>query len=221
MTHEEQAPPPETAGSQSRWTAGRVIAVVFTGLGGLIGLALLLGGLAVFAAYAFARDGGYFNTNRKPLESSTYAITTEEIDLGADELDWAPEGILGTVRVQVESDQPVFVGIGADGWDGLPAASRAALSGADVLIGGGRQLALLPPECEGERVRWELYRGKRRGSRLIRMAPWFDDGSLTVTVQARYFWHNAAEAHREVEKGHTQGKIALIVDVDLSASLEV
>ncbi|QPP08036.1 precorrin-6y C5,15-methyltransferase (decarboxylating) subunit CbiE [Streptomyces bathyalis] len=46
------------------------------------------------------------------------------------------------------------VGIGADGWDGLPGASRAALSGADVLIGGGRQLALLPPECEGERVSW-------------------------------------------------------------------
>jgi NADPH:quinone reductase-like Zn-dependent oxidoreductase len=53
------------------------------------------------------------------------------------------------------------------------------------------------------------------------MAPWFDDGSLTVTVQARYFWHNAAEAHREVEKGHTQGKIALIVDEDLAASQEV
>jgi hypothetical protein len=88
--------------------------MVFTSLGGLIGLALLLGGLAVIAAYAFARDDGYFNTDRRPLESSTYAITTEEIDLGADELDWAPEGILGNVRVQVESDKPVFVGIGAD-----------------------------------------------------------------------------------------------------------
>jgi NADPH:quinone reductase-like Zn-dependent oxidoreductase len=53
------------------------------------------------------------------------------------------------------------------------------------------------------------------------LAPWFDDGSLTVTVQARYFWLNAAEAHREVEKGHTRGKLALIVDEDLAASLEV
>src|SRR5215471_19840580 len=74
---------------------------------------------------------------------------------------------------------------------------------------------------DGQRVRWELYSGKPRGSRLIRLAPWFDDGSLTVTVQARYFWHDAAEAHREVEKGHTQGKIALIVDEDLAASQEV
>jgi NADPH:quinone reductase-like Zn-dependent oxidoreductase len=53
------------------------------------------------------------------------------------------------------------------------------------------------------------------------MAPWFDDGSLSVTVQARYSSHDAAQAHREVERGHTQGKIALIVDDDLAASLGV
>ncbi|MFE6737177.1 precorrin-6y C5,15-methyltransferase (decarboxylating) subunit CbiE [Streptomyces tubercidicus] len=46
------------------------------------------------------------------------------------------------------------VGIGADGWDGLPAASRQALCAAEVLIGGARQLALLPAECTGERVPW-------------------------------------------------------------------
>ncbi|MFD7224680.1 precorrin-6Y C5,15-methyltransferase (decarboxylating) subunit CbiT [Streptomyces sp. NPDC059892] len=46
------------------------------------------------------------------------------------------------------------VGIGADGWAGLPGASRAALREADVLIGGPRQLALLPEECAGERVPW-------------------------------------------------------------------
>ncbi|MEU8783381.1 precorrin-6y C5,15-methyltransferase (decarboxylating) subunit CbiE [Streptomyces sp. NPDC048637] len=46
------------------------------------------------------------------------------------------------------------VGIGADGWDGLPASSRQALCAAEVLIGGARQLALLPGECAGERVPW-------------------------------------------------------------------
>ena len=51
--------------------------------------------------------------------------------------------------------------------------------------------------------------------------PWFDDGSLSVTLQARYYWSDAAQAHREVERGHTQGKIALIVDDDLAASLGV
>ena len=101
---------------RSNWTAGRVIAMVFTSIGGLIGLALLLGGIAVVAAFGFGRDDdGYFTTDREQLESSAYAITTEEIDLGADEVDWAPDGILGNVRLQVEGgEKPLFVGIGAD-----------------------------------------------------------------------------------------------------------
>ena len=100
---------------RSNWTAGRVIGMVFASIGGLIGLALLVGGIAVLAAYAFGRDDdGYFNSDRKQLDSATYAITTKDIDLGVDELDWAPDKILGKIRVQVEGDKPVFVGIGSD-----------------------------------------------------------------------------------------------------------
>ncbi|MFK0119001.1 precorrin-6y C5,15-methyltransferase (decarboxylating) subunit CbiE [Streptomyces sp. NPDC090994] len=46
------------------------------------------------------------------------------------------------------------VGIGADGWDGIPDASRAVLRDAQVVIGGPRQLDLLPYECGGERIAW-------------------------------------------------------------------
>ncbi|MFD0415126.1 precorrin-6y C5,15-methyltransferase (decarboxylating) subunit CbiE [Streptomyces sp. NPDC127108] len=46
------------------------------------------------------------------------------------------------------------VGIGADGWAGLPDAARTELVDAQVLIGGERQLGLLPPECAGRRVPW-------------------------------------------------------------------
>ncbi|QFR01818.1 precorrin-6y C5,15-methyltransferase (decarboxylating) subunit CbiE [Streptomyces phaeolivaceus] len=46
------------------------------------------------------------------------------------------------------------VGLGADGWRGVPDASRAVLRDAEVLIGGPRQLDLLPPECTGERITW-------------------------------------------------------------------
>ncbi|MET7620019.1 precorrin-6y C5,15-methyltransferase (decarboxylating) subunit CbiE [Streptomyces sp. NPDC005408] len=46
------------------------------------------------------------------------------------------------------------VGIGADGWDGLPATSQRALLDAEVVIGGPRQLELLPPACAAERVAW-------------------------------------------------------------------
>ncbi|MET9609945.1 precorrin-6y C5,15-methyltransferase (decarboxylating) subunit CbiE [Streptomyces sp. NPDC006512] len=47
------------------------------------------------------------------------------------------------------------VGLGADGWAGLTAAARSALSRAEVLIGGPRQLDLLPAgTCPGLRVAW-------------------------------------------------------------------
>ncbi|WP_435975160.1 precorrin-6y C5,15-methyltransferase (decarboxylating) subunit CbiE [Streptomyces sp. Qhu_M48] len=47
------------------------------------------------------------------------------------------------------------VGIGADGWDGLPESSRRVLRAAEVLVGAPRQLDLLPSDdCPGERITW-------------------------------------------------------------------
>ncbi|MFG1964884.1 precorrin-6y C5,15-methyltransferase (decarboxylating) subunit CbiE [Nonomuraea sp. NPDC049028] len=45
------------------------------------------------------------------------------------------------------------VGIGADGWDGLPAESRRVLEAAEVLMGASRQLGLVP-RSGAERVAW-------------------------------------------------------------------
>lgn len=119
MTTDEPGTPAEPSplpdGSGSSWTAGRVTGMVFAGIGGLIGLALLIGGVAVLAAHAFERDDdGYFTSGREHLESPSYAISTEEIDLGEEALDWAPDEVLGDVRIQAEADQAVFVGIGRD-----------------------------------------------------------------------------------------------------------
>jgi NADPH:quinone reductase len=97
----------------------------------------------------------------------------------------------------------------------LDGAARAARDGA--LIATPVHADLPDPE----RVHWQQYNGERSGTRLVRMAPWFDDGSLTVTLQSRYFWQDAAQAHEEVERGHTRGKIVLVVDEDLAAGLEV
>ncbi|HEY1824118.1 MAG TPA: precorrin-6y C5,15-methyltransferase (decarboxylating) subunit CbiE [Trebonia sp.] len=44
------------------------------------------------------------------------------------------------------------VGLGADGWPGLPPLSRAAIEQAAVIAGGPRPLALLPPSAAGQRV---------------------------------------------------------------------
>jgi len=46
------------------------------------------------------------------------------------------------------------VGIGADGWAGLAEPSRAALRDAELLLGGPRQLDLLPADVAGERRPW-------------------------------------------------------------------
>jgi hypothetical protein len=34
-------------------------------------------------------------------------------------------------------------------------------------------------------------------------------------------WQDAAAAHREIEKGHVRGKLVLIVDEDLAATMEL
>jgi NADPH:quinone reductase-like Zn-dependent oxidoreductase len=97
----------------------------------------------------------------------------------------------------------------------LDGAARAARDGA---------LIATPVHAEtpdAQRIRWQQYDGQPRGSRLIRMAPWLDDGSLSVTTAARYYWHDAAQAHRVAELGHTAGKLVLIVDEDLAAAMEI
>jgi NADPH:quinone reductase-like Zn-dependent oxidoreductase len=98
----------------------------------------------------------------------------------------------------------------------LEGAARAARDGALIATP-------VHPETfpDPDRVRWRPFNGQPRGSGLIRLAPWFDDGTLSVEVSRRYFWQDAAAAHREVEQGHTRGKLVLIVDEDLAAELGV
>jgi NADPH:quinone reductase-like Zn-dependent oxidoreductase len=95
-------------------------------------------------------------------------------------------------------------------------AARAARDGA--VIATPVHAKELPDQ---HRLDWRRYDGLPRGSRLIRMAPWFDDGSLSVHISGKYFFHDAPAAHEVIEKGHTQGKIVLVVDEDLAAALEV
>ena len=97
----------------------------------------------------------------------------------------------------------------------LAGAARAARDGALIAT------PVRADYPDPDRVHWQQYDGQPRGSRLIRMAPWFDDGSLSVTVQARYSWQDAARAHEVVQQGHTRGKLVLIVNDDLAAGLGV
>lgn len=54
----------------------------------------------------------------------------------------------------VPAHRLTVVGIGADGVDGLPAASRMLIANADVLLGSPRQLALVPPIPGQSRLAW-------------------------------------------------------------------
>ncbi len=93
-------------------------------------------------------------------------------------------------------------------------AARAARDGAVIA-------APVPAADDGypdaDRLTWRQYAGQPSGSNLIRMAPWFDDGSLQVHIARRFFWTDAAAAHREVESGHTRGKLLLVIDEDRAA----
>ncbi|HXC82170.1 MAG TPA: hypothetical protein VNV62_09995 [Trebonia sp.] len=53
------------------------------------------------------------------------------------------------------------------------------------------------------------------------MAPRFDDGSLSVQTSTMYYWEDAAQAHRMVERGDIPGEVVLVVDDDLAATLEI
>jgi hypothetical protein len=146
-SEEERSTPTTAEGSarpRSSWTPGRVIGMVFASIGGLIGLALVAGGIAVLAAYAFGRDDGYFTSDRHQLTTATYAITSQDIDLSVDEIDWAPNGILGEVRIQVEGKEPVFVGIGRD-------------SDVDRYLAGVKHDELI--DIDGDSPEYERYRG--------------------------------------------------------------
>jgi precorrin-6B C5,15-methyltransferase / cobalt-precorrin-6B C5,C15-methyltransferase len=91
-----------------------------------------------------------------------------------------------------------IVGLGEDGPDGLPPASRAALDAAEVVMGPPRHLALLP-DLVAERIEWPvpfadglpLLRGLR-GRRVAVLATgdpfWFGAGSVLAREFDRAEW---------------------------------
>jgi hypothetical protein len=93
------------------------VAVVLGSIASLLGVPLLLGGLALILAHAFARDSdGYYTTGTERLATGTYALSAEDIDLGSRAADVVPKDVLGRVRIRAErpGGRPVFVGIGPE-----------------------------------------------------------------------------------------------------------
>lgn len=82
------------------------------------------------------------------------------------------------------------VGIGADGWDGLTAAARAALVEAEVVIGAPRQLGLLPPAVTARHVPWPVpLRPALRG-----LLDDYPGRALAVLASGDPMWHGIGRA---------------------------
>ncbi len=111
-------PPPPPPPSGRSVPVGWVVLVVAGALVALVALGPLIGGAALVWAHATQRDDdGFFTTPSERLETTSYAITSERIDLGADPTGRRARADLGdiaTLRLDVEgqAESPVFVGIG-------------------------------------------------------------------------------------------------------------
>lgn len=94
---------------------GKIAAVIVGSIMGLVGLGFLLGGSGLLWANETQRtDDGFFDSGEVSLSTGSYALTSGHVDLGAQPGDWFPSGRLATVRLDVEGDTDVFVGIGPE-----------------------------------------------------------------------------------------------------------
>jgi precorrin-6Y C5,15-methyltransferase (decarboxylating) len=92
-----------------------------------------------------------------------------------------------------------IIGLGEDGWKGLPSASRAALDAAELVAGSARHLALLP-HLRAERLEWPVPFADgipillaQRGRRVAMLASgdpfWFGAGSSVTRHLGAHEWH--------------------------------
>jgi hypothetical protein len=109
-------PGPEVAAQRSRWTAGRVTALVIGVLLVLFSLPLVGGGGTALWADLTQREDGYVTTGVHEFSTSGSALATVPTELGSAGFGWLySPSLLGTVRIRatpVNSDAPLFVGIG-------------------------------------------------------------------------------------------------------------
>lgn len=96
-----------------RLDSGHVLRLVFGSLGVLAALAFLAGGGALTWALETHRDAnGYFTTHTHHYQTSSYALSTESINVSG--ITGALEAGLGKLRIAVtsaEAGKPLFIGI--------------------------------------------------------------------------------------------------------------
>jgi hypothetical protein len=97
----------------SRWTGGRVVAMVIGALCALTSTGLLIGGGALLVADRTQRDDGWLTSPRAQVTTSGYALVSNDIALYTSGADWVVNDVLGRVRLEATArdGSPVFVGV--------------------------------------------------------------------------------------------------------------
>jgi hypothetical protein len=146
----------------SRWTAGRIVALVVGALFALVSTGLLIGGGALMWADRTHRVDGWLATPQVEASTGSYALVSDNIRLDTAGADWAVNDVLGRVRLQVtpRNGTDVFVGV---------APSSAA---ADFLRGVGRTRLDLGNSQNGSTWNWDWTWNGGTSSRM-------DAGTMT------------------------------------------
>ena len=129
MTAVPANPIPTTTSGRPNATR-RTAALVTAGIACLIGFALALGGAAAVVYDRTQRDSGYVMSDGEDYATSTYAFTSQSLDVPVIGSGGLARGVLGKVRITSDSARPVFVGIArsADVASYLGSVNRAVLS---------------------------------------------------------------------------------------------
>ena len=123
---------PPTPPARRGWTAGRIVSLVIGSVLGLSSLGFLgAGGIATWATNSQRDTAGYLTSGTRTFSTTSYAVTSDRIDLGSSTDSITPGDVLGTVRVRATTTDPgkdLFVGVASQ------AAVNAYLTGVDHLI---------------------------------------------------------------------------------------
>ncbi|MDB5733299.1 MAG: hypothetical protein JWQ03_3194, partial [Variovorax sp.] len=199
----------------SRWTGGRIVALVVGALFSLVSTGLLISGGALLWADRTQRDDGWLSSPQAQASTASYALVSDEITLDTAGADWVVDDVLGRVRLQVtpQEGSDVFVGV---------APSSAA---ADYLRGVGRTRVELGDSRTGWNWDWNGGQGAGMGRRMgAGMMSQLPGGPPTTTPGDDAIWTASTEGTgtQTLEWTPSDGDwVVVVMPVDRSAGLDV
>ena len=113
MTAVTTASPATRTGPAPTWGGGRIALIVVGTILGLLGISILVGGVAVAVVDNTRDRDGYLMSAPGQLTSSGYAVSVSALQVssyGGWSID--TQSTAGSARVAAFTDQPVFIGIG-------------------------------------------------------------------------------------------------------------